>query len=223
MTNSDPSGTRPQVVTAASVVSMVEVDRIFRSHGDVVRAVDGVSLELVNGELVGVVGPSGSGKTTLLHLVMGWEEPDLGTVTRRADVVADWTGAAIVSQGLGLLPELTALENVELAVRLSGAAGVSAIELLAELDLEDLANRLPAELSLGEQQRVAIARAVSCRPILLVADEPTSHQDEARADRTMAMLRRVAEQGGAVLVATHDERVLASMDRTLRMEDGNLR
>ena len=214
--------TESKPTAATPIVSVVDAERIFRSKGETVRAVDGVSFDLSNGEVVGVVGPSGSGKTTLLHLVMGWEHPDLGSVNRRGDVVANWTGAAIVPQGLGLLPELTARQNVELGMRLSGAERRAAADLLAELDLTELADRVPAALSLGEQQRVAIARAVACTPVLLVADEPTAHQDDDRAEAVMTMLRRVAEHGGAVLVATHDDRALAQVDRTVRIVDGSL-
>jgi putative ABC transport system ATP-binding protein len=95
-------------------------------------------------------------------------------------------------------------------------------ELLGSLSLAELADRLPDELSLGERQRAAVARAAACRPKLLVADEPTAHQDERRADMVMAVLRDVAARGGAVLVATHDDRLLAQMDRVARMSDGRL-
>lgn len=204
------------------VVVATNVGRTFHTKAESISAVDGVSFEVGNGEIVGLVGPSGSGKTTLLHLVMGWERPDAGTIALRPDVITNWTGLAIVPQGLGLLPHLTARQNVELAARLSGRTGFSQSELLTELELDAVADRIPAQLSHGEQQRVAIARAVLCQPLLLVADEPTAHQDEARADIVMSIFRRVADRSSSVLVTTHDERVLAGVDRVVQIVDGRL-
>lgn len=125
-------------------------------------------------------------------------------------------------QELGLIPELTAVQNIRLAGRLSGGDSRSVEELFDLLDLVGLADRMPDELSVGEQQRVAVARAVLCMPRLLVADEPTAHQDERHADQVMAVLAQAASAGGAVLVATHDDRLLAGVDRVLQLLDGRL-
>ncbi len=168
------------------------VSRRFVTRSETVVAVDEVTLRVEPGEVVGLAGPSGSGKSTLLHLVLGWEEPDDGSVRRSTDVASlrGWSGVAAVPQELGLLGELTA--------------------------------RAPDELSLGEQQRVAVARAIVAGPRLVVADEPTAHQDERNADLVMAALVGVVRGGGGVLVATHDERVLGSVDRVVRLEDGRV-
>jgi putative ABC transport system ATP-binding protein len=204
-----------------SLVALRSVSRRYGSGATEVVAVDGASLDVGAGEVIGLVGPSGAGKTTLLNLVLGWERPDAGTVERAPVERAGWAEVAVVPQDLGLVAELTARENVELAARLGRVADPVAIdELLASLALADLAHRLPDELSMGERQRVAIARAVSCRPRLLVADEPTAHQDEGRADMVMGALRAVAARGGAVLVATHDARLLDRVDRTVHIMDG---
>ncbi len=207
----------PDLVTALRSAS-----RWFTTPAGRVNAVDGVSLEVAVGEIVGLAGPSGSGKTTLLNLLAGWEQPDAGTVERAFERADGWTDLAVVPQELGLIAELTATQNVALAVRLGRARGLDLHELFEHLDLTGLGDRLPAELSVGEQQRVAVARAVICSPTFLVADEPTAHQDERHADGVMASLVRVARNGGAVLVATHDERLLDRVDRVLHLADGRL-
>lgn len=204
-----------------ALVALRSVSRRYGAGATEVVAVNGASFDIGAGEVIGLAGPSGSGKTTLVNLVLGWERPDAGTVERAAAARAGWAEVAVVPQELGLVAELTVRENVELAARLGRVADpVATDELLTSLGLADLAHRLPDELSMGERQRVAIARAVSCRPRLLVADEPTAHQDERRADMVMGALREVADRGGAVLVATHDERLLDRVDRTVHILDG---
>jgi putative ABC transport system ATP-binding protein len=205
------------------VLELVDVTRRFETRAETIVAVDSVSLTVEAGEVAGLAGPSGSGKSTLLHVVMGWERPDAGQVRRATTTMrAGWSNVAIVPQELGLLPELTARQNVELAGRIARSPMRDTSELLDALRLTDLADRLPEQLSMGEQQRVAVARAAVAAPALLVADEPTAHQDEAHADLVMALLDEVAAAGGAVLVATHDERLLDRVDRVIRMRDGRL-
>lgn len=204
------------------VLVLRSVSRWFETPSVRVTAVDDVSFEIGAGEIVGLAGPSGSGKTTLLNLVAGWEVPDAGEVERRAVPATGWNSLAVVPQELGLLPELDAVQNVRLAGRLGAGERRSVDELFELLDLVGLAHRMPDELSMGEQQRVAVARAVVCRPRLLVADEPTAHQDERHADQVMSLLAHTASDGGAVLVATHDDRLLASVDRVVHLLDGRL-
>lgn len=209
------------------VVELEHVTRRFVTRAETIVAVDDVSFGVAAGEVVGVVGPSGSGKSTLLHLVLGWERPDDGSIRldRDARQRHGWAGTASVPQELGLLPELTGGQNVRLALRLGGAAAHGpgrAAAAIERLGLAALVDRLPAELSLGEQQRFAVARAVAADPRLLVADEPTSHQDEAHADRVMEELVAVAASGGAVIVATHDDRLLDRADRVLGLRDGRV-
>jgi putative ABC transport system ATP-binding protein len=207
---------------AHPVVDLLTASRSYRNGAVTVAALSEVSLEICGGELVGVAGPSGSGKTTLLNLIVGWDHPDSGEVTRNLGPGAGWTAMAVVPQELGLIPELTAAQNVSLARRLGGCDGIASAELFVRLGLVGLENRLPEELSVGEQQRTAVARALICSPALLVADEPTAHQDEHHADQVMALLAERASNGGAVLVATHDERMLARVDRVVHLLDGKL-
>lgn len=204
------------------LVSVRDVTRRFGDPTSGVVAVRSVSFVLEPGELVAVVGSSGSGKSTLLEMLARWQRPDEGSIDFHDSVTSGWAGTAIVPQSIGLLTELTARENVRLAggtVLLPVAAADAA---LAELGVDALAERGAADMSLGEQQRVAVARATVVRPALLIADEPTAHQDEANADRVVDILRRCAAEGSGVVLATHDERLLGSVDRILHLADGSL-
>jgi putative ABC transport system ATP-binding protein len=171
--------------------------------------------------VIGIVGPSGSGKTTLLNLVIGWESPDDGEVVRSFDHPT-WSDLAVVPQAIGLLDELNVVENIELPARLGNQLHEPADSVLESLDMVGLGGRLIDELSMGEQQRVAVARALAYRPGLLVADEPTAHLDERRALTVARRLAALAVSGSAVLIATHDRRILGDCHRVLTMRDGHL-
>jgi ABC-type lipoprotein export system ATPase subunit len=203
----------------------------FARGAEVVHALDDVGLAVDAGELVALAGPSGSGKSTLLALLCGWETPDSGTLTfagplaGTAPEALDWTQLALVPQSLGLLADLTLLDNVLLPARVRGetaGARPRAAGLLADFGLSSLADRLPDQASLGEQQRAAVARALLLRPAVLLADEPTAHQDRDNADRLLAALAAQARTGSAVLLATHDPVAWARADRVLAMRDGRL-
>ena len=203
------------------VAQLIDVTKRYRRGRETVTAVDRVSLELRSGSMVALIGPSGSGKTTLLNLLVGGDEPDDGVIVGPANR-ADWSQLAIVPQTLGLLPELTMRENVALPIRLGASAAAEPDALMHALAIGLLAHRSPTETSLGEQQRAAVARALVTSPVLLVADEPTSHQDEANADAIVGALADAAASGSCVFVATHDTRVLERCDVVLRMTDGRV-
>lgn len=211
------------------IVSVRAVTKVFPHHGgDVVRALESVSFEARPGELVGFVGRSGSGKTTLLNLIAGWERPTEGEVVWAdgADPSSpSWSEAAVVPQKLGLMEELTVEENIGYPARLAGSLDEredTIEELIGQLGLGDLRSRYPRETSVGEQQRTAIARALAVPSSVLLADEPTGHQDTASAERVFAALRRAARAGTAVVVATHNRDVIRHLDRVLTMADGRL-
>jgi putative ABC transport system ATP-binding protein len=220
--------TTATVVPATPLLVLRDVRKSFRRGSERVRALDGASLEARAGELLGLVGPSGSGKTTLLNVVAGWERPDGGTIewrSRAADVrELRWRSVAMVPQDLALLEELPVGENVSLPMRLDPSLrpAVPVDELLASLGLEDLVERMPSELSLGEQQRVAIARALVAGPALLLADEPTAHQDEASTKRVLSAIRAAVDAGMAALVSTHSPEVIDALDRVLVIRDGRI-
>jgi ABC-type lipoprotein export system ATPase subunit len=156
-------------------------------------------------------------------VLAGWLEPTAGTATFGPPLDGDqrhrWHRTATVPQLLGLLPELSLLENVAVAHRLGGASWVEAAERastsLERLGIGDLGDRRPSEVSLGQQQRAAVARALTAEPVLLLADEPTSHLDAGTTDLVLDALARRAEAGSAVVVASHDPAVLRRADRAV--------
>ena len=209
-----------------TVVQLTTVVKTFASGTTTRRVLDGADLALDPGEIVAVSGPSGSGKTTVLGLVAGWVQPDAGRVIVLDGTSApgehSWDEVAILPQSLGLLDELTLLENVTLPLRLHAGRHEDAGELLERLGIEHLGDRYPTEVSLGEQQRAALARAAIARPRVLVADEPVAHQDRARAESMMHLLRELANSGTSCLLATHDDVAFAAADRVLQLQDGCL-
>jgi putative ABC transport system ATP-binding protein len=187
-----------------------------------------VSFSVHAGEMVVVRGRSGSGKSTLLALLAGWCDPDAGTLERVGSWARDdswwrWSGTGVVPQVLSPIAELSVGENTELPLRLAGTSrddtGPLALAVLTALDLDELAGRAATETSMGQQQRLAVARAAVARPVLLLADEPTSHQDAHHARMVLEALRACARAGSAVVVATHEELVLAAADRVVDLDD----
>jgi putative ABC transport system ATP-binding protein len=212
---------------APPLLALRDVAKTYRRGPELVHALRGVSFEVRPGELVGLVGPSGSGKTTVLNVVAGWERPDEGTVEWRAggDLRSlGWRSIAIVPQDLALLEELPVAENVALPMRLDPALSpaMPVEDLVASLGLEDLTERMPNDISLGEQQRVAIARALVGGPELLLADEPTAHQDEVSTKRVLSAIRSAVDRGMAALVSTHSGEVIDALDRVLQIRDGGI-
>jgi ABC-type lipoprotein export system ATPase subunit len=217
------------VVTA--LVRARGLAKTYRRGDERVHALRGAGLDLHPGELVALVGPSGSGKTTLLNVLCGWEEPEDGSL-QWTDALADrpparlrWDQLALVPQALGLLEDLTVEENVLLPARLSGrlrAETGRARVLLGRFGIGHLAGRYPRQTSLGEQQRCAAARALLLRPTLLLADEPTAHQDTHWTDVVFAEFRELIRAGSACLVATHNPETWGYADRILAMHDGEL-
>ena len=194
------------------------------------RVPDGGDREGAEGEVVAVAGRSGSGKTTLLSIAAGWVLPDAGTVELRGEPLGReraWWEVALLPQALGLLDELTIAGNVTLPLRLAAGSVDGAAEdvpkLLERLGVAHLADRHPNEVSLGEQQRAALARAVVVRPWVLVADEPVSHQNREWATAMVGVLRELAAEGTACVLATHDELAVAAAHRVLDLRDGRLR
>lgn len=213
--------------------------RHYDTPGGVIRALDGVSLEVASGELVGIFGPSGSGKSTFLMVAGLLEAPSAGEVWLDGTCVSRPGGnlerlrairrsrIGFVFQKANLIPFLTAAENVALSLELADVAPADALaharRLLALVDLSHRADLLPARLSGGEQQRAAVARALANNPPLILADEPTAALDSLRGRQVMELFRRIAAtQGAAVAVVTHDPRSIQLFDRIVTFEDGRL-
>ena len=199
-----------------------------------VRAVDGVDLEVDPGETVAVMGPSGCGKSTLLHLLGGLDRPSGGEISlagRRIDQMGEKalarmrrTAIGFVFQAFHLVEELTAMENVELPALLAGrsprTARRRAADLLDQVGLAERARFLPSALSGGQRQRVAIARALSNEPLVVLADEPTGNLDSAATVDVLRLFERLHHAGQTLLIVTHDERIAATADRLISMRDG---
>ncbi|MFN9377224.1 MAG: ABC transporter ATP-binding protein [Novosphingobium sp.] len=220
-----------------AVVQTAGLTRSFEPGGVRIDVLRGVDLAIQPGEIVALLGPSGSGKSTLLQAV-GLLEGGFGGSLRIAGVEAGSLSAddrtalrrdkiGFVYQFHHLLPDFTAQENVILPQLVAGVsetdAAARANELLAALGLGERLSHRPSQLSGGEQQRVAVARALANRPALVLADEPTGNLDEATADRVFdEFVSLVRGQASAALVATHNERLAARMDRVLRLHEGRV-
>jgi putative ABC transport system ATP-binding protein len=224
-------------VSDAADTSVLRARGLRKQYGKgegLVRAVDGVDLDIGAGETVAVMGPSGCGKSTLLHLLGGLDRPSGGEVLlngRRVDNIGEKalarlrrTDIGFVFQAFHLMEELSAIENVELSALLAGrsprAARRRAEELLEQVGLADRARFLPSALSGGQRQRVAIARALSNEPLLVLADEPTGNLDSAATLDVLRLFESLHESGQTLVVVTHDARIAATADRMISMRDG---
>ena len=211
--------------------------RSFTQGGVTIEVLRGVDLDVRPGEIVALLGPSGSGKSTLLQavgLLEGGFEGSIRIAGKEASALDDDGRTALRRDALGfvyqfhhLLPDFDALENVLLPQIIhgaeAGAARQRAQDLLGKLGLSQRLDHRPSKRSGGEQQRVAVGRALANRPPLVLADEPTGNLDEATADRVLAeFLALVRGEGSAALVATHNERMAAKMDRVVRLHEGLL-
>jgi len=219
------------MVTAADVI------RTFGHGGTAVHALRGVSFDIPQGQLTALSGRSGSGKTTLLNIIGGLDTPTSGTVrlgdrdvtgmTERDRMLLRRGTVSFIFQSFGLIPMLSAAENVGIPLRIAGVGRRQRDErvalMLGIVGLADHARQRPNELSGGQQQRVAIARALATSPQLLIADEPTSQLDSETGRQIMRLMRTVVQSEGiTALVATHDGALLELADSVLRLEDGQL-
>lgn len=222
---------------AEVVVAGRDVWKVYGQGETEVPALRGIDVDIHRGEMVAIMGPSGCGKTTLLNCFSGLDDITKGSVTlegvdihrmsdnKKSDYRAKRTG--FVFQSYNLLPVLSAVENVEMPLLISGMpakeARTRATAMLTELGLADRAGHRPAELSGGQQQRVSLARALVSRPAIVWADEPTGNLDAAGSRDVAALLRSLNRQyTQTIVVVTHDPEVATGCDRTLRMRDGKL-
>ena len=221
------------------LVHVKGLSKHFGSGQTRVDALVDVSVQVFAGSVIGLLGPSGSGKTTLLNVIGCILEPSSGWMALGGEVVYDgrWLRSDLrrvrlekigfIFQTHNLIPFLTSTENVSLVLQLAGKSGdeaeARAIELLNYLEVGNRKDVFPSSLSGGEAQRVAIARALANWPRIILADEPTAALDSARAGKVMDLLRKVAaEQNAAILAVTHDDKIFDRFDDIYRLRDGRL-
>jgi len=220
-----------------TVIITHDLTKIYKMGEMEVHALRGVSLEIKRGEVVAIMGASGSGKSTLMNTLGCLDQPTGGEYILDGEIVADLTDdqladirnrkVGFVFQSFNLLPRSTALSNVELPLRYSGLTSgrkEKARLALEAVGLADRINHRPAELSGGQQQRVAIARALVNEPAILMADEPTGNLDSKVGQEIMDLLLNLNKENGTTLIIiTHDRKIAAQAQRTIRLHDGRVR
>lgn len=220
----------------AEIIRVENVRKIYRMGDNEVRALDGVSLTVEEGEFLIVMGPSGSGKSTLLHVMGCLDKPDDGEIYIDSTPVSKLNDNQLarirnkmigfVFQQFNLLPRLTALENVELPMMYAGVPRQlrrnRAKELLELVGLGDRMHHKPTQLSGGQMQRVAIARALANKPAVLLADEPTGNLDSKSGEEILKIFSDLNSEGQTIIVVTHDPDVAKRGDRIVRMRDGKI-
>jgi len=224
-------------ISHRSIISVVNVKKIYRLGDVAVHALDGISFDISEGEVVFILGPSGSGKTTLLNLIGGIDSmtegeiivcgESLRTLSTKQLTQYRKKRLAFVFQFYSLIPTLTVLENVELTMELmkfprkkirSGAK-----KFIAMVGLDDRQNNFPSQLSGGERQRVAIARALAKNPDILLIDEPTGQLDQDSGTKVVELIRQISKtQNKTVLLVTHDVELKKFADRVIMMRSGKI-
>jgi len=222
---------------AGWLVDLRQVVKTYQSSAGTFAALKSIDLQVEAGAFVSIIGKSGSGKSTLINVITGIDRPTSGEVivdavhihTLNEEQIAIWRGRSIgvIFQFFQLLPTLTAVENILLAMDYGGGYSRSerpdrALYLLELVGMADLAHRLPNSLSGGEQQCVAIARALANDPVLLTADEPTGNLDSKSAEMVFHLFENLAQAGKTILMVTHDNELAARAQRTIKLSDGRI-
>jgi putative ABC transport system ATP-binding protein len=221
----------------ADLIRAIDVSKQYRSGEITVDALNSVSLTIKRGEFTAIAGPSGSGKTTLLYVISGLDIPSSGTVILDGKPVSAMSGRELsdfrrdhigfIFQSYNLIPVLTVRENIEYIMLLQGVtegerrSRVS--EMLEEVSLGGMEDRLPTQLSGGQQQRVAVARAMVSRPDIILADEPTANLDSHTGESLIEMMRQLNERRGMTFVfSTHETMIMERAKRLLLLTDGRI-
>lgn len=219
-----------------SLITLEKVRKIYKTKAGPLEVLRGVDLKVGEGEFVAIVGPSGSGKSTMINMITGIDRPTEGEVyvagerlTKMSEnQVAKWRGknVGVVFQFFQLLPTLTVIENVMMPMNYvgtyKGKRRQRAMEMLEMVDLPDVANKYPSQISGGQQQRAAIARALVNDPKLIVGDEPTGNLDTVSAGLVFAMFEDLVQQGKTIVMVTHDRDMAGLIPRVEEVRDGQL-
>ncbi|MCX6647507.1 MAG: ABC transporter ATP-binding protein [bacterium] len=218
-----------------TLVELIDVRKTYKTGKIEYEALRGVNFKVEKGEFTALVGPSGSGKTTLLNIIGGLDRASSGQVIIDSEDISGWSLTRLsdmrlekigfIFQSYNLVPVLTARENVELTLLLrrwtQSDARKRADELLAAVEISDMANKRPDEMSGGQQQRIAVARAIADRPALVLADEPTANLDSKTGDALLTIMEKLnIDEKVTFLFSTHDQRVVERARRIATLEDG---
>lgn len=212
--------------------TVVQTIQLVKRFGDV-AALDGIDMEVRQGEWVSIMGPSGSGKTTLLNILSCLDTPTAGSyildgvdtalLTEKERAVVRREKIGLIFQQFHLIPHLTALENVMLAQHYHSVIDRSeAMETLVHVGLGSRMTHLPSQLSGGEQQRVCIARALINQPSIVLADEPTGNLDEANEEVVIDLLKKLQAEGRTIVLVTHNQQMGDNADRVIRLHHGRV-
>lgn len=219
-----------------SLIHIEHIMKIYNPGENEVRALDDVSLDICEGEFVAIIGQSGSGKSTLMNMLGCLDIPTSGTYVLSGQDVSSLSDNELsdirnkqigfIFQGFNLIPNLTALENVELPLIYRGMPAnerqAYALEALKIVGLEHRIKHKPAEMSGGQQQRVAIARAIAAKPPVILADEPTGNLDSTSTKEIMKILHELHDTGRTIILITHDDQIAANAKRVVRIMDGKI-
>ncbi|HIS69004.1 MAG TPA: ABC transporter ATP-binding protein [Candidatus Gallacutalibacter stercoravium] len=219
-----------------SLIELDDIKKIYPTGDTAVYALNGVSLNVGNGEFVAIVGQSGSGKSTLMNILGCLDTPTQGSYYLNGEAVATMDDRRLseirnrqigfIFQGYNLIPGLDAIENVELPLLYRGIPRNQRRQMskaaLERVGLKTRMHHRPAQMSGGQQQRVAIARAIAARPPLILADEPTGNLDSRSGMEILNILRGLHQEGKTVILITHDNDIAASSDRIIRIHDGQI-
>ncbi|MBI5928977.1 MAG: ABC transporter ATP-binding protein [Chloroflexi bacterium] len=218
------------------LISLEDVRKVYKTKAGQLEVLKGVDFQVGEGEFVAVVGPSGSGKSTLINMITGIDRPTKGEVyvadqrltNMSENAVAKWRGknVGVVFQFFQLLPTLTVLENVMMPMYYTNTYGnlkrQRAMELLERVELPDLANKYPSQISGGQQQRAAIARALANEPKVLVGDEPTGNLDTVSAGLVFGLFEELVANGTTIVMVTHDRDLAGQVPHVVEVRDGRI-
>jgi ABC-type lipoprotein export system ATPase subunit len=218
------------------LISLTHVRKVYKTKAGELEVLKGIDFEVDAGEFVSIVGPSGSGKSTLINMITGIDRPTEGEVCvvnerlthMSENRVARWRGrnVGVVFQFFQLLPTLTVVENVMMPMHYTGTytgkRRQRALELLDRVDLPDVANKYPSQISGGQQQRAAIARALANDPKLIVGDEPTGNLDVISAGLVFALFEELVAQGTTIVMVTHDRDLAGQVPHVVEVRDGRI-